>query len=227
MAEHLQVDLLRQRREELGLSPKPLVSPRQLLTKGAAYGLVPLAVVLLVGAGLFWRQQQLQASVLELQPDANLHDSLLQGNIKLQGQVLKLNQANKSLVDGLLAVRSSSAFLTALAALTPQGVQLQTARADSGTFSLKGQAQAPAAFERINILQLAMAESLFFKKPVRLKKAQQEQASSAKEQIEVVGFELIADFDNSKAQKGFPLQQLGALGMAARVEAIKQLGLLP
>ena len=106
-------------------------------------------------------------------------------------------------------------------------MQLQTARADSGTFSLKGQAQAPAAFERINILQLAMAESLFFKKPVRLKKAQQEQASSAKEQIEVVGFELIADFDNSKAQKGFPLQQLGALGMAARVEAIKQLGLLP
>ena len=121
MAEHLQVDLLRQRREELGLSPKPLVSPKQLLTKGAAYGLVPLAVVLLVGAGMVWRQQQLQASVLELQPDANLHDSLLQGNIKLQGQVLKLNQANKSLVDGLLAVRSSSAFLTALAALTPQG----------------------------------------------------------------------------------------------------------
>ncbi|MFS6817938.1 hypothetical protein AAF134_00770 [Synechococcus lacustris Tous-12m] len=43
----------------------------------------------------------------------------------------------------------------------------------------------------------------------------------------MVGFELIADFDNSKVQKGFPLQQLGALGMAARVEAIKQLGLLP
>ena len=122
MAEHLQVDLLRQRREELGLSPKPLVSPKQLLTKGAAYGLLPLAVVLLVGIGMFWREQLLQASVLALEPAASQHDRLQQENTQLEMKVLKLNQANLVLVDGLLAVRSSSAFLTALAALTPQGV---------------------------------------------------------------------------------------------------------
>ncbi len=88
MAEHLQVDLLRQRREELGLSPKPLVSPRQLLTKGAAYGLVPLALVVLVGIGMFWREQLLQASVLALEPAASQHDKLQQENTQLEMKVL-------------------------------------------------------------------------------------------------------------------------------------------
>ena len=130
MAEHLQVDLLRQRREEVGLSPKPLVSPRQLLTKGAAYGLVPLALVVLVGIGMFWREQLLQASVLALEPAASQHDMLQQENTQLEMKVLKLNQANLVLVDGLLAVRSSSALLAELAAITPQGLQMQTVKAD-------------------------------------------------------------------------------------------------
>jgi len=145
---------------------------------------------------------------------------------------LKLNQANLVLVDGLLAVRSSSALLAELAAITPQGLQMQTVKADSGSFSLKGKAAMPAGFVRINALQLAMEKSLLFKEPVQLKKAQQEQTKSKdNEEQAVVNFELIADFDNTKPQKPYLLLQqlkpLGSLGMAARVEAIKQMGLLP
>lgn len=232
MVEHLQIDLLRQRREELGISPKPLIAPRQLLWKGGAYGLVPLALVLLVGAGMFWRKQVLQASVAVLEPAASQHDQLQQENTQLEKKVLKLNQANLVLVDGLLAVRSSSALLAELAAITPQGLQMQTVKADSGSFSLKGKAAMPAGFVRINGLQLAMEKSLFFKKSVQLKKAQQEQIKSKdNEEQAVVNFELIADFDNTKPQKPYLLLQqlkpLGSLGMAARVEAIRQMGLLP
>jgi Tfp pilus assembly protein PilN len=234
MDERLQVDLLRQRREELGIAPKSLVSPKHLLWKGSAYGLVPLVLVLLIGAGMLWRERLLEASVLALEPASTEHDNLMQSNLKLQEKILKLNGANERLKNGLLEIRSSSALLAELAAITPEGVQLQNAKADSGSFSLKGLAQMPGGFVQINGLQLAMEKSLFFKKSVKLKKAQLvlgQKANADAAKAQMVGFELMADFDKSKPQKPYLLLQklkpLGSLGMAARVDAIRQLGLLP
>ena len=54
MTEHLKADLLRRRREELGLQAAPAAPSQQLLRLGVLLGAAPLALVLLLG--LFFQE---------------------------------------------------------------------------------------------------------------------------------------------------------------------------
>ena len=220
MTEHLKADLLRRRREELGLQAVPAAPSQQLLRRGVLFGAAPLVLVLLLGLFFWWRESQLRAVVATLEPVANEYDAL-QSRLSLQrAQLKKLQQGNDSLVQGLLSVPSSSALLSELALLTPQGIQIKSMTALGSTMTLKGEAVDPASFIRINALQLALQRSPFFQGQARLQRATRQQ--------EAVAFDLTADFSPSQSPEVVAqLAPLGAVGLADRFERLKAEGLMP
>ena len=220
MTEHLKADLLRRRREELGLQAAPAAPSQQLLRRGVLLGAAPLVLVLLLGMFFWWRESQLRAVVAKLEPVANEYDALQSSLGRQRAQLKKLQQSNEALVKGLLSVPSSSALLAELARLTPQGVQLTTMSALGSTMTLKGEAVDPASFIRINALQLALQRSPFFQGQACLQRATRQQ--------EAVAFDLTADFSPSQSPEVVAqLGPLGAVGLADRFERLKAEGLMP
>jgi len=220
MTEHLKADLLRRRREELGLQVAPSAPSQQLLRRGVLLGVAPLVLVLFLGLFFWWRESQLKAVVAKLEPAATEYDTLQSSLGRQRAQLKQLQQSNESLVQGLLSVPSSSALLAELARITPQGIQLKTMTALGSTMTLKGEALDPAAFIRINSFQLALQTSPFFQVPARLQKAVRRQ--------DAVAFDLTADFRPSGSPEIVAeLAPLGAVGLAARFERLKAEGLMP
>ena len=220
MTEHLKADLLRRRREELGLQAAPAAPSQQLLRRGVLLGAAPLALVFLLGLFFWWRESQLKAVVAKLEPVATEYDTLQSSLRRERVQLKKLQQSNESLVQGLLSVPSSSALLAELARITPQGIQLKTMSALGSTMTLNGEALDPAAFIRINAFQLALQTSPFFQSPAQLQRAARRQ--------DAVAFDLTADFRPSESPEIVAeLAPLGAIGLAARFERLKAEGLMP
>ena len=121
MTEHLKADLLRRRREELGLQAAPAAPSQQLLRRGVLLGAAPLVLVLLLG--MFFGSAS-PSSELSL-----THWNRCRAVRRTAEQVESTTSATEeaaakqqSFSERLLSVPSSSALLAELARLTPQGI---------------------------------------------------------------------------------------------------------
>ena len=241
-------DLLAQRRLERGLpaAEPPLASARRLMFQGGALGVVLLLAVLLSWLWMAWREQQLSATLAQLDHvPASLRS--LEGRLRQeQGQLNQLQSRSTALARGLVATSSGSALLTQLAAVTPQGVQLSEVSVSGQSLSLKGLARDPGAFARVNALGLLLSESPLVQpgavKVVKLSREAPPAAAPAAPgapgagaaapqgplPLPPVRWELSASLASlSPARQLTVLQGLGADGMARRLQTLAALGLLP
>jgi type IV pilus assembly protein PilN len=228
-------DLLREKREELGLLEPAEASAltQETLLKGVVIGAALLGVTLGIAALLALRST-MQASRLEKL--ATVEAEVEQFETRLQGERAKLtqlNSANQELVKGLIGARSGSALMRDLQLRVPQGIQLTEATEQGTALTLKGTARDPQAFERINALQLDLKRSpLVDPNQVRLVKGTRQlqtarsggQASSA----DTVDFELVLGFrpDIPPAAEKAILEELGSDGLARRLSLLEQEGVL-
>lgn len=217
------VDLLDERRAELGVAPEPVViePARDLLLKG---GFVGLAALILCSAAWFWLMHQaesLQSEVDRLQPV----EARLQGanqrltSIKAKTKALENDSARISAQ--LVSVRSGSAFLQQLRQVTPDGVQLTSVSVLPDQVAITGLArssQATGAFARINALALNL-ESL---PAVPDQGARVDQAST--EEDGSTEFSMSVAIDSSVRASPAELRALGAEGLARRYELLRQKG---
>ncbi|WP_232756216.1 PilN domain-containing protein [Vulcanococcus limneticus] len=235
------LDLLRQRRLELGLPPEapPLVGARQLVLVGGVIGLAVAASAAGVWLLLQARQVYVEGKIRELGLVPVQLKDLEQRVQAAQAQLTKINTSNEGLAKGLVAVSSGSALLTQLSQITPEQVQLTEATvagapSSDQTLTLKGTAADPQAFRRINALQLLLAYSPLFKPDgVVLKKAVREPAAAAADpqatapSVGPVAFDLTSQFSTLPATAQLrQLRRLGADGMARRLETLQKEGLL-
>lgn len=182
MPDLYQVDLLRERREQLGLpEPRP-VDARALLRQGLILG--SLAVGLMLG-GLGWlsfRLWWLQRAADALEPVSQKYVAL-QGSLeKAQGALKGLEQSNQALVEQILAVPATSALLQELANVIPAGLQVQDFSEKDNGIVIKGIAVDPLAFSRINAMALKLSASpLFDGSSVQLTKAARTQGQGQSE----------------------------------------------
>lgn len=224
----MSLDLLEQRRQQLGVAPDRPLSWRPLLLPG---GLIAAAILgVLIGAGvlLSLRQALLSGAVAALAPQAEASERLRrQGQAQL-GQARQLEAANRTLAEAVVAVPSSSAWLLDLARRVPQGVQLSKAVVNGRQLSLAGVAADPDGFIRINALQLGLQRSpLLLPGSVQLRKAERQSAGNDNP-ASTIRFDLEARFrDTVPLLDAEQLQQLGAAGMAHRLEVVQNLGVLP
>ena len=235
-------DLLREKREELGL-PEPAAASqrsRQSLLRGVVIGSSLLGVSLGVWALLLLRSAMVQSQLDQL---ATVEAEVEQYQSRLnreRGALSQLQEVNTSLVQGLVKVRSGSALMRDLQLRAPQGVQFtelqEVARGvdQPSRLTLKGLASDPQPFARINALQLDLRRSpLIDPQGVRLSKAGREEASNQPANQpsapQPVVFELGVDLRPplAAAAERLILEQLGASGMVRRLTLLQREGLLP
>lgn len=235
------IDLLRQRRVELGLPERPEAptDASRLLLKGGLAGAGLVLVALLIWLGFRLRLQGLQAELAQL-ADVPVQVKTLEGELQASiGRVTKLKAANKGLVDGLVGVRSGSALLKQLSLITPAGVQITNGDVkgdpitNAYSLTIKGVAADPQAFRRINALQLQLANSpMFDPASAEVVKVSREASTApappGSARPTKVTFELKVDFSPAaKSASLVELQRLGADGMAQRLLVLRRAGLLP
>jgi type IV pilus assembly protein PilN len=231
------LDLLRQRREELGLEPLSgaLAERRGLVRRGVLIGGGLLAAVGLATALVFLQRQFLKAQMgplLQYEAQAaDLRTRLESRKAKVDGIVA----SNRKLADALTNVRTSSALLADLQLRTPEGVQLRSAEARESGLVVKGQARDPKAFSRINALQLELQRSpLLEPGGVNLTKVERvpEKGNNAPAGVitgpDPVAFDMGGPFATlAPARQLDLLQSLGSNGMARRLQLLQREGLLP
>ena len=137
------LDLLEQRRAQLGVPADRMIAVRPLLIRGGVVGLACVGVVALAGVWLSWRQSQLQQQVSQLQPAASASEALRQQSEGVGRQAQRLKAANTQLAEALVSVPSSSAWLTALAQEVPAGLHLTSAVSEDRLLKLEGEATDP------------------------------------------------------------------------------------
>jgi type IV pilus assembly protein PilN len=224
------VDLLRQRRLEVGLpgDPSRTKPAWQLMLVGGLLG----GALLLPALGL-----QLVLGYLESQTAIQL-DQLngLPARVKALEEQLKgaqagakrLETSNQGLANGLVNVSSGSALIANLIQLVPSGVELKEASVVGPVLSLKGGANDPDAFRRINALQLQLAYSPMFQPDsVKVLKLSRDgtRVGLAPGQV---SFELSSGFKTPDPGAQLKhLQSLGASGMAERLQILRAGGVLP
>lgn len=226
---HGPVDLLRQRRLEVGLPGDPArIKPAwQLLLVGSLVGGVLLLPALGVQLALVVLDSQVAsqlAQLIALPSRVNALEEQLKGAL---AGAKTLEARNQGLANGLVNVSSGSALVANLFQLVPSGVELKEASVVGPVFSLKGGGNDPGAFQRINALQLQMAYSPMFQPDsIKVLKVSRE-AGTAGVAPGQVSFELSSSFRplDPRAQLK-QLQRLGATGMARRLEILQAAGVL-
>ena len=227
-------DLLRQRRLERGLpaEPAPVPSARRLLLLGGTIGSAVLGLVLASWVLISLRDRMVTDEIGRMNAVPGQLQSL---EAELRTENSKLDQqtkSNEALANGLVAVASGSALLTQLAQLTPQGVQITEATVSGPSLSLKGRADEPAAFTRVNALSLLLAYApLFNPNDVRVIKLTREVAGGspgAASVVPAVSWDLAAGLATLKPAEQLPvLRKLGADGMVKRLQDLARMGVLP
>ena len=228
-----ELDLLRQRREALGLTAPQPVPAQALLRKG---GLIAGSCVLAVAAvwgGVQFVLAGLQQRIDALQPAAAEHATLTQRLQAERANETMLKQSNQTIADGIAGVKSGSALMAALAGITPPSIQLTKVTQQSGNLAIKGVAAQPLALRSVNAFQLELENTPFFQpRGAKLVKATVEQTPAAQGQAAAppsqrLNFELTAAFAADAAKEMRPLLvKLGALGLARRHQLLRQDGLL-
>lgn len=237
------LDLLRERRQALGLEPMAplLAAQRPLLRRGTVIGAALLGTVLGIGGLLLLRHAMVRAQMGELEhyeAEAARMRTLLTAR---KGKLDRLRDTNRRLAESLTTLRTSSALLTELQLRTPEGVQLVGAQSKGAQLVLKGRAADPMAFARINALELELKRSpLLAAEGVALSKVERQPAKDAaaagpgsgRSALPAgpppVGFEMVGPFAAlGPARQLEVLRQLGSDGMASRLERLQQEGLMP
>lgn len=229
------LDLLRERRRALGLDSMTSVlgARRDLVRQGVWIGAALVGGVALITAAVTLRHRIIQAEIAKLAPIEAEVRSLTEASRARQAALTKITGTNRDLATALTTVRTSSALLTDLQLRTPQGVQLTSAVVQGRSLVIKGKADDPIAFSRINALLLELKRSDLFDPPsVTLVRSERAAAPSQGERLLApsapVTFEINANFAMLEPRQQLTtLQKLRSEGMARRLQLLQREGLLP
>lgn len=227
------LDLLRERRVQLGEPEPDRADPLRPLLQGGLLGGALVGLVLLAAAVVMLLNRSTGAEVERLSGVQARFDAL-QGQIKTQTAARQgIEKEATERVRALVAVRSGSGVMEDLRRRTPAGVQLSEARVEGDLLKLKGLAVDPGAFARINALELDLKRSpLFDPASVTLIKASRDEATAAAKPGEPrpggpVQFELSVKFRPTRpAEDLATLRLLGSEGMALRLQRLQREGLI-
>ncbi|MEB3255310.1 MAG: PilN domain-containing protein [Synechococcaceae cyanobacterium] len=232
------LDLLRERRRELGLDSMAglLGERRRLVWRGSLIGAALLGAMALITALVALRHRFIQAEIQKLAPMEEEVKRLTQEGATREAALSKLTTTNREVATTLTTVRTSSALLAELQLRTPQGVQLSSAMVKGSQLELKGKADDPLAFARINAYLLELKRSdLFDANSVTLVRSERmNQPNQASPGLRLPGqpvsvsFGINATFATlSVNEQLLLLERLRSEGMARRLQLLQKEGLLP
>ena len=218
------VDLLRERRIELGLPAQsvPFVPARLLLRRGALLGGAALLLSLVLTAVLNWRGQQ-QQQLESLAPLAQRLTAAEAQMRRLRTKSAAVNKETIRIAQQLVAFPGGSPLLEQLRRVTPVGVQLQELSVGEAQIQLFGRAQIgdnPGPLERINAFALSLSQlPMTREQGVKVMKITREDGDDP-----AVTFSMEWALNPKVRLSLVQLQELGAIGLAERYRLIEQRG---
>jgi len=220
----LDLDLLRQRRDRLGLERPRVVPVRELLWRGGVIGAVVPLLLLLVVLFLVLQERQLTQRQRRLEPIAAEHDRVDQALIEASTQLEQSRATNGAIAKAMADVRSSSAVLAEVRRLVPETIVLDRLLVRGNALEISGSAEQPNGLRLVNALLLRLSASGFFT-PQRVELSKADVSGRADETT--LRFSLSAGFagDAALAMRS-SLARLGAEGMSRRMEVLVQEGLV-
>ena len=227
MREHAEapVDLLRERRIELGLPAQsvPFVPARLLLRRGALLGGAALLLSLVLTAVLNWRGQQQQQQLESLAPLAQRLTAAEAQMRRLRTKTAAVNKETIRIAQQLVAFPGGSPLLEQLRRVTPVGVQLQELSVGEAQIQLSGRVQIgdnPGPLERINAFALSLSQlPITREQGVKVMKITREDGDDP-----AVTFSMEWALNPKVRLSLVQLQELGAIGLAERYRLIEQRG---
>ena len=219
------VDLLRERRIELGLpaQPAPFVPTGLLLRRGVLLGGVVLLMSGAITAVLNWRGQQQQQQLEALAPTAQRLAKAEAQLRRLSTNIAAVNKETTRTAQQLVAFPGGSPLLEQLRRITPVGVQLKELSVGKGQIQLSGRAQigvSPGPLERINALVLSLSRlPISLEQGVKVMKITREDGDDP-----AVTFSVEWALNPKVRLSLIQLQELGAIGLAERYRLIEQRG---
>ena len=227
MREHAEapVDLLRERRIELGLPAQsvPFVPARLLLRRGALLGGAALLLSLVLTAVLNWRGQQQQQQLESLAPLAQRLTAAEAQMRRLRTKTTAVNKETIRIAQQLVAFPGGSPLLEQLRRVTPVGVQLQELSVGEAQIQLSGRVQIgdnPGPLERINAFALSLSQlPITREQGVKVMKITREDGDDP-----AVTFSMEWALNPKVRLSLVQLQELGAIGLAERYRLIEQRG---
>ena len=218
------VDLLRERRIELGLPAQavPFVPARLLLRRGALLGGAALLISLVLTAVLNWRGQQ-QQQLESLAPLAQRLTAAEAQMRRLRTKSAAVNKETIRIAQQLVAFPGGSPLLEQLRRVTPVGVQLQELSVGEAQIQLSGRVQIgdnPGPLERINAFALSLSQlPITREQGVKVMKITREDGDDP-----AVTFSMEWALNPKVRLSLVQLQELGAIGLAERYRLIEQRG---
>ncbi|WP_245407160.1 PilN domain-containing protein [Synechococcus sp. WH 8020] len=219
------MDLLRERRIELGLpaQPVPFVPAQVLLRRGALLGGAVLLLTVAITAGLSWRGQQQQRQLELLEPVAQRVTAAEAQLRRLRAKTASVNQKTDVFAQQLVAFRGGSPLLEQLRRITPDGIQLQELLVGEAQIKLLGLVQignTPGPLERINALVLSLSQlPITRQQGVKVMKITREDGDAP-----VVTFSVEWALNPNTRLSLIQLQDLGAGGLAYRYQLLEERG---
>ncbi|QNI90164.1 PilN domain-containing protein [Synechococcus sp. ROS8604] len=219
------VDLLRERRIELGLpaQPAPFVPTRLLLRRGALLGGAVLLVSGAITAAVNWRGQQQQQQLKLLEPVAQRVTAAEAQLRRLKTKTTAVNKKTDVFAQQLVAFPGGSPLLEQLRRITPEGIQLQELLVGEAQIKLLGWVQigkTPGPLERINALVLSLSQlPITREQGVEVTKITREDGDDP-----AVTFSVDWALNPKVRLSLIQLQDLEAIGLAYRYRLLKRRG---
>ena len=219
------VDLLQERRIELGLpaQPAPFVPARLLLRRGALLGGAALSISLVLTAVLNWRGQQQQQQLEALAPTAQRLTTAEAQLRRLRTKTAAVDKETIRTAQQLVAFPGGSPLLEQLRRVTPVGVQLQELSVGEAQIQLSGRVQigeTPGPLERINALALSLSQlPVTREQGVKVMKITREDGDDP-----AVTFSVEWALNPRVRLSLIQLQDLGSIGLVGRYRLIEQRG---
>lgn len=221
----LELDLLRQRRRVYGQTRPQVVPTRRLLRRGALLGAVVPSVVLLIGGWLVLRDRLLTNELNALQSASEEHRQTDTSLRAARAEIERITSENSDVAKAMADVRSSSAFLTELQRVIPSQVKLNSVKVSSDSLMLQGEAEPSTGFKALNAFLIKLEGSSFLVSgSVGLVQGLLEESDDSTR----INFDIEGRFaDDAAMMSSSRLISLGARGMAMRLDAMRQIAVLP
>ena len=232
---NLEIDLLRNRRLDLGIEKKDIyINESKLLKRGYFIGFGIIGLVLSIFLFLTIYQNKIKAKKTNLEEFVKAYEST-------RSKLFQTNKLNKDIKDSniglakeIIKIGSYSALITETSNIIPKSIQLEKVKLKKDDISFNANIDNEIGLYEIIAFKLNMQSSKFFQKDsVRLEQASQQITNTNfGGKVKKLNFSINALVENDplklygKNINTKNLQDLGAFGLAERIELIKQENLL-
>ena len=217
-----QIDLLRGRRKELGLSEPFFIDTKKYIKKGIVIGLAIISVSLSIGFAFIIRSSILEGRKSKIKIFADEYDSL---QLKLNKESRELKQTakfNKKLKNSIINISSSTAFLGELKLITPKKLQIYNLEAEKNNLIIKSIVNNKDYLNILNGFLLSLRSSQFVEfAEIDLQDIKSLDEKSLKDSYEVnIQTKVTENYRDINENR---LYELGSFGLLNRLNLLKNI----